>query len=170
MVPDYEAGINEGLWEKLAPVLDLVILNMAPDHFALTSLWLTELMMLIQRDSLESHPFLFIFLLLPPWVGSLVLSYVPVLLTFPIFYSLLFSWLFFCYFVPLFTHQSPLSPDIPIFFSTFPGHWDRSPHWCNAGNQAWSMDRSRRTTEGTLTEGTGEGPSSLWKFWKKESS
>lgn len=32
MVPDYGAGINEGLWEKLAPVLDLVILNMALDH------------------------------------------------------------------------------------------------------------------------------------------
>lgn len=32
LVPDYSSGINGGLLEKLASVVDLVILNMALDH------------------------------------------------------------------------------------------------------------------------------------------
>lgn len=69
LVPDYSSGINEGLQEKLASVVDLVILNMALDHSRI-NLPLTYRTndAHLKRNPLEEviHPSLFIFRLLFP--------------------------------------------------------------------------------------------------------
>ena len=123
----------------MVSVVDLVTLNMAPDHSRI-NLPLTELMMLIQRDVLwrKFIPLFFVFLIFfPPFSCGLLVSYSLSHLMFLLFYPLFHLPLCFC--LPAsFTLQSPLTAAHSHLFAQVP-HSPRTPRQKTPLVQRWEL-------------------------------